>query len=112
MVAENLLNCDRVLRFRVLDKVTFVKNTVVPIDWSESVVATDLIGSNHDVCLFELILSTSSLRWSTYVSNAGEERGVLLYLLLPMARECRRAYDQRWQRTELWCSAPSILFPA
>src|SRR5947209_1586147 len=98
MIAENLLYCDSVFRFRVLDKVAFVKNAVVPIDWSEDVivVATNFIGSNHDVCLFELILSTSSFRWSTNVSDAREERGVLLYLLLPVAGECRRTYDQRW----------------
>ena len=38
MIAENLLYCDGILRFRVLDKVAFVMNSVVPIDWSEGVI--------------------------------------------------------------------------
>src|ERR1044072_5244069 len=86
---------------------TFVKYAVIPGNGLKNVriVPANIVRSNDDVHLVELVPVLTTNGWRTNISDATEEGCILPDLLLPMTRQCRRTYDERWQASEVWIAS-------
>ena len=97
MLSTKHLNGLRKLRLRILDDVAFIKNAVMPVHVLEAVdiVPNDLVRGDHDVVGFELRQELVSLSRIAGVEHGTQVLGVLEDLVVPVARQRRRADDER-----------------
>ena len=96
MVGMDTFNGFSQLGFCVLDDMTFVENTIMPLDSLQivDVVANYLVGGDHKVILGKFWEQTGAVAGVASVHDGPQVLGILENFIVPVAGQCRRTDDQ------------------